>query len=207
MDGVFMKKLLTIVIFGGLVLSVLQGTFLLRDKSFLASELIRLHVVANSDSAEDQELKHKVKDAVVDYLSPYMTKLSDPQTALKFLEEKTCDIRNICKKVLQACGVSDDVSVSVGKELFDTRHYETFSLPSGIYQTLRIQIGEGEGKNWWCVAFPTLCLPEVQSEFYHVAADAGFSEHLTDTIDHDGDYTIRFYLLDCLGELEKILFF
>ena len=87
------------------------------------------------------------------------------------------------------------------KEAFDVRHYDTFSLPAGVYDSLRIVIGDGAGHNWWCVAFPTLCLPATTEGLDAVAADAGLSESLTKTLSRDSDFEIRFLLLDKLGQL------
>ena len=94
--------------------------------------------------------------------------------------------------------------MTLQKEVFDTRVYDTFTLPAGVYEALRITIGSGEGKNWWCVVFPTLCVPATSEGFEDVAAGAGFPESLTKSL--EGEYEIRFYLLDLLGKLEGYLF-
>ena len=93
--------------------------------------------------------------------------------------------------------------VSFLKEEFPSRDYDTFSLPSGIYQSLRVTIGEGEGRNWWCVVFPTLCMGASVWDVEEGAAGGGFSQELTDTITGQKEYKIRFYLLDVLGRLEN----
>ena len=96
--------------------------------------------------------------------------------------------------------------VTLCKEAFDTRYYDTFTLPAGIYEALRITIGEGEGHNWWCVAFPSLCLSATSEEFADKAAGAGFPDSLTGALDGEEKYEVRFFLLDALGELEKFLY-
>ena len=83
---------------------------------------------------------------------------------------------------------------------------DTFTLPAGIYEALRITIGEGEGHNWWCVAFPSLCLSATSEEFADKAAGAGFPDSLTGALDGEEKYEVRFFLLDALGELEKFLY-
>ena len=85
-------------------------------------------------------------------------------------------------------------------------YYDPFPLPAGIYEALRITIGEGEGHNWWCVAFPSLCLSATSEEFADKAAGAGFPDSLTGALDGEEKYEVRFFLLDALGELEKFLY-
>ena len=89
---------------------------------------------------------------------------------------------------------------TLDKEVFDTRYYDTFTLPAGVYEALRITIGEGEGKNWWCVGFPTLCLPATSEGFEDVAAGAGFPDTLTAALEGERGYRVRFILLDLLGK-------
>ena len=86
------------------------------------------------------------------------------------------------------------------------RQYDTFALPSGVYESLRISIGEAQGKNWWCVVFPSLCMPAVGENFSDAAAGAGFDDGLTNTLQQKKGYEIRFFLLDWLGWLENLLF-
>ena len=93
--------------------------------------------------------------------------------------------------------------VTFCKENFGTRLYDTFRLPAGIYEALRITIGEGEGQNWWCVAFPTLCVPATSEGFEGVAAGAGFPDRLNEALKDQESYSIRFFLLDCMGRVEN----
>lgn len=179
---------------------------LLADKETLSNDLIRLHIVANSDSAEDQSNKLAVRDAVVAYLQEKMTDVADVQEAKVYIQNELEMIENIANDTLQICGSGDIVSVCLKKEAFNIREYDTFSLPSGIYESLCIEIGSGEGKNWWCVVFPSLCLPATTEEFTDTAVSAGVEQGLTKTLSGEEGYEIRFYLLDCLGRLENLLF-
>jgi stage II sporulation protein R len=90
-------------------------------------------------------------------------------------------------------------------EEFSKRVYDTFSLPAGLYESLRIIIGEGEGKNWWCVVFPELCLPATSEGFEETASCAGFPDALTAALEGEEGYEIRFFLLDVLGRLENLI--
>lgn len=187
-----------------LMTAAFQAGKLWEEKCFLRENIVRLHVVADSDSAEDQALKLQVKDAIVSYLTPYMEQFDTREEALGFLGENLEQIRLVGKEVLEQAGIDDAVTVRIGEESFDTRHYDTFSLPSGIYQSVRVVIGSGEGKNWWCVAFPSLCLPASSDAFEEMAVSAGLNEELTQTLKNDGEYELRFYFLDKLGCLENL---
>lgn len=201
-----MFKIVRITVLLTLMTAAFQAGKLWEEKCFLRENIIRLHVIADSDSSEDQALKLQVKDAIVSYLTPYMEQFDTREEALTFLGENLEQIRLIGMDVLEQAGVDDSVMVSVGEETFDTRHYDTFSLPSGIYQSLRVEIGSGEGKNWWCVAFPTLCVPASGESFEEVAVSAGLSEELSQTLKNNGEYELRFYFLDKIGALENLFF-
>jgi stage II sporulation protein R len=115
-------------------------------------------------------------------------------------------LEDVANSTLTQLGSGDKASVFLTKEAFGIRQYDTFSLPSGVYDSLRIEIGQAKGRNWWCVVFPALCLPTTTDGFEDVAASAGFNESLTDTLTTEDGYEIRFYLLDCIGRLENIIF-
>ena len=132
---------------------------LIADREKLNEELIRLHVVANSDSAEDQAIKLQVRDAVIASLSDAMEDVADIDQARAYIEANLPKIQQTANDALKALGCDETALVTLQEEVFDTRYYDTFTLPSGVYEALRITIGEGEGKNWWCVVFPTLCIP------------------------------------------------
>lgn len=178
---------------------------LIRDRHMLRQELVRLHVVAASDSAEDQEVKLQVKDAVVNSLKADLEKLHSAEEASAYLQENLPKIEALSNRILREAGCIDVAKVSLKLEEFPTRDYDTFSLPAGIYQALRITIGEGEGHNWWCVAFPGLCLPATTSGFEDAASCAGLSNGLTATLEEKPGYEIRFWLLDALGRVENFL--
>ena len=187
-----------------LVCLVWCGT-LIADRQRLREELIRLHVVANSDSEEDQSLKLRVRDAVVESLQQGMADMTDTEQAKAYLQENLPKIENLANQVLAQAGCSDTAQVSLMLEEFNTRIYDTFTLPAGIYESLRIIIGEGEGRNWWCVVFPSLCIPATSEGFEDTAAGAGFPESLTGALEGEAGYEVRFFLLDALGSLENLL--
>ena len=181
------------------------SVMLLKDKQTLRKELIRLHVVGASDSQEDQALKLQVKDAVVESLQADMARLTDMEAAKIYLQQQLPKIESLASRVLQESGCSDAATVSLQKEEFETRYYDTFTLPAGIYESLRITIGPGDGRNWWCVVFPTLCVGATVGEFEESAQCAGFSEALTGALTGEEPYEVRFFALDALGKLENFL--
>ena len=201
-----MKKILKRIVLCACISGCIWCWSLISDRERLNEELIRLHVVAASDSEEDQAVKLQVRDAVIDSLSGAMSDLKDVDQAKAYLQENLPKIQQTANDCLHALGCKDSAIVTLEKELFDTRYYETFSLPAGIYEALRITIGEGAGKNWWCVVFPTLCVPATSDGFEDVSAGAGFPDTLTAALEGEQGYEIRFYLLDVLGRLEGCLF-
>ena len=179
---------------------------LLHNKEQLRRNLIRFHVVANSDSEWDQSVKLQVRDAVIGSLQKELNALGDMEAAKAYLTENLPKIQKIANETLKALGVEQEAVVSLCREAFGKREYETFSLPAGVYESLRIVIGEGQGHNWWCVVFPSLCLPATTEGFEEVAAGAGFSEDLQNTLAKEEGYEVRFFFLDALGSLENIFF-
>ena len=184
----------------------LQFWGLIQDREALREGLIRLHVVANSDSREDQQVKLQVRDAVLESIREALTDATEPEAARAYLRENLPKIQQAANNVLQALGREPDARVSLKEEVFDRRDYETFSLPAGIYESLRVEIGQAEGKNWWCVAFPSLCVPATTESFAEAAQAAGMDPVLTGTLEGRGEYELRFFLLDWLGKLEGRLF-
>lgn len=127
----------------------------------LASQVIRLHVLANSDSEEDQALKLEVRDQVLETTSALLAGETEPQAAAVLLNQHLDDIAQTAAQEISAQGHDDRVEVRLEQTWFPTRQYQGISLPAGNYLALRVLIGAAEGQNWWCVVFPNLCLPAV----------------------------------------------
>ena len=169
----------------------------------LAQKLIRLHVVANSDTAEDQRVKLLVRDAVLRATADVLEEETDPEEAL---QNGLPAIEQAANETLSRLGSGDTAKVSLRRELFPTRDYETFRLPAGVYRTLRVTIGAGEGHNWWCVVFPALCLPANAEDFEAVCEAAGFTEgEISVLTEETGEIEVEFKTLELLGKLKKIL--
>lgn len=127
----------------------------------LASQVIRLHVLANSDSEEDQALKLEVRDRVLETTSALLAGETEPQAAAVLLDQHLDDIAQTAAQEISSQGHDDRVEVRLEQTWFPTRQYQGISLPAGNYLALRVLIGAAEGHNWWCVVFPNLCLPAV----------------------------------------------
>ena len=144
------------------------------------NKLIRFHVIANSDSDEDQNLKLKVRDAVLDYLQPKLelsSSIEESETIIKIEYKK---LENISKNIVLENGYKYDISVGIDYSTFPTKQYSNVVLPAGEYKALRIIIGEGKGKNWWCVMFPPLCFVDEQSSIIDTDTDKKLREVLTE---------------------------
>ena len=176
------------------------------DRITLNTSLIRFHVVANSDSREDQMIKHAVRDTVLNSIESDLEQIADMREAKSYLQQNLPKIQILVDQTLEELAYHGGSHVSLCKEAFDVRYYDTFTLPAGVYESLRIVIGEGLGQNWWCVTFPSLCIPATTSGFEDMAVGAGFRKQLVETISGNEDYSLQFYLLNQLGKLENILF-
>lgn len=172
------------------------------DSGDLRENLLRLHVVGASNSAEDQAVKLQVRDAVLGSLEEGLRDMTDPQEAWDYVSRMLPQVEAAANRALAAAGFSETVQVSLTEEAFPTREYDTFSLPAGVYKALRVVIGEGEGKNWWCVVFPQLCGAE--GEFVETASTAGLDPELARSL--EGEYELRFWVLEKLGELKNRIF-
>lgn len=131
--------------------------------SDLSNNVFRLHILANSDSEEDQNLKLLVRDNILSYMKEISSNVSSKEEVIKLMDEHLDEFYDIARTTIIDEGYDYDVNLEIGKFDFPTKVYGDISLPSGMYDALRIKIGEAEGHNWWCVMFPTLCFVDVSS--------------------------------------------
>ena len=144
------------------------------------NKLIRFHVIANSDSDEDQNLKLKVRDAVIDYLQPKLELSSSIEESETIIKSEYKKLEDISKNIVLENGYKYDISVGIDYSTFPTKQYSNVVLPAGEYKALRIIIGEGKGKNWWCVMFHPLCFVDEQSSIIDTDTDKKLREVLTE---------------------------
>ena len=127
----------------------------------MSSKIIRFHVLANSDSEDDQALKLKVRDKVLEYIAPKLKESKSKDQSRNILISEEENVRNICLKVIRDNGYDYDVDIQLNKQNFPVKTYGNIVLPQGEYEAYRILIGNGEGQNWWCVMFPPLCFVDI----------------------------------------------
>ena len=141
-----------------LICTLVLATFPLAGEEHIYEDVIRLHILANSDDQKDQEDKLAVRDEILRIYGSSLTKCKDREEAETTLAPILSEIEECAQEVLSQRGVETDVKVTLTEEWYPTREYETFSLPSGTYLSLRVLIGEAKGQNWWCVMYPPMCL-------------------------------------------------
>ncbi|MBS5823598.1 MAG: stage II sporulation protein R [Clostridium argentinense] len=165
-----MKKIFPILLVLSLSITIFSGYKLnainqkeISDVSIeeISSKLIRFHVIANSDNENDQALKLKIRDKVLEYVSPKLNDSNSIEESRKILAMEDENILNIAREVINENGYSYDVESTLSKEYFPVKTYGNITLPQGKYEAYRIIIGSGEGQNWWCVMFPPLCFVDV----------------------------------------------
>ena len=190
----------------GVLVTLCTGAWLDREQAQLAGQVIRLHVIANSDSREDQELKLKVRDRILEYAQAIYPENATLEEAKAALEECSPELSQIGQQAVEEAGYDYPVTAQITECWFPTKEYENFALPAGDYTALRIVIGEGEGQNWWCVAFPPLCLGAA-SQSVEEAAQAGyFDADQTALITGESEgYVLKFKGMELLGELKQFL--
>jgi stage II sporulation protein R len=129
----------------------------------LEDNIFRLHVIANSDSEEDQNLKYIVRDNLIEYMNEIAKDAQTKEEAINIAQEHTDDFYNIARQTILDNGYDYDVTVEIGNFSFPTKKYGDISIPAGYYDALRVKIGEAQGQNWWCVMFPPLCFVNISS--------------------------------------------
>lgn len=195
-----MKKLI-IPLICAIILGAI-GFFPKSEDYDIYDKIIRLHVLANSNSDEDQALKLKVRDGMLETVAALLEACETKEEAEELLKDNTDMLRENAEQTLKENGSSYSVSVCVGQEKYPEREYEGLRLPSGEYCSLRVMIGEAEGKNWWCVLFPPLCVGAasgIKEELVSVGFTPDQIRVLTDT--ESPKYRIRFKILDIIGSI------
>lgn len=162
--------------------------------------VLRLHVIAESDSAEDQDLKLKVRDAVLRYVSDEIKDCASFQDTYNTVSEIKQDIQKVAEQCVEDNGFDCGVSVALDREEYPYREYDNVSLPRGEYNSLRVILGEGEGKNWWCVLFPSMCIGFAGDDDEYAAVGFTPREYRVIT-GNSKTCKIRFKILEVLSEV------
>ena len=195
-QGMFRLKIwevvLLVVVIGVLITSVAaQNT-----QAALSEKVVRLHVLANSDTEEDQNLKLMVRDAILEHTEQLLKNTESRKEAEALLRGQLLELEQVASETIRIAGFEYPVSVELTETAFPTKEYDGFSLPAGEYLSLRVLIGNALGQNWWCVVFPPLCTA-VAAEVPNIAREAGFSEEEVALItDETPEYILKFKLLE-----------
>lgn len=171
----------------------------------IANSVFRLHVLANSDSKEDQALKYKVRDSLLNYMNKICENCNSKEDAIILVEKNKETFKEIALDTIKSEGYTYDVNINIGNFEFPTKNYGDISLPAGFYDALRVEIGEAKGQNWWCVMFPPLCFVDISSGIVPDESKELMEDNLTEeefalvSKDSSNDIKFKFKLLEFLG--------
>jgi len=173
------QKKIYVSISAVLLIILISFSYCLSIQNSLAKKVLRLHILANSNSAFDQELKLKVRDEVVNYLTPLLRTSSDLSETKDIISKNISSINNIAQEVVSKCS-NYKTSISLATSKFPTKQYGNISFPAGDYEALKITIGEGAGNNWWCVMFPPLCFTNSSAGVFDESSEEKLQASLSD---------------------------
>ncbi len=212
----FFKKYLSFIFALVLIFEIAVTTLPVNGEEELYNKILRLHVLANSDSDTDQSLKLKVRDTLLAELERIYAEsgVTDIDSAEKAVKESTDRLVKAAEKVISEQGFDYPVTIELCREAYPTKEYESITLPAGTYRSVKVKIGAAEGKNWWCVLFPELCMSSaarkesvtdsfVYEENGEKFVAAGFTPSELRIITDSGDAKIKvkFRVLEIIGEL------
>ena len=201
-----MQNRLLTALFCLCVVLLLLGSLPIHGEAEIYDTVVRLHVLANSDSEEDQALKLRVRDAVLEITEPLLSDCKTQTEARERLETHMDEIQKAAERIVAEAGRSDPVTVFLDMEEYPARDYDSFCFPAGEYLSLRVCIGDAEGQNWWCCLFPPLCrsastatAEEAEEAFVEVGLTPDQYKVITET--ERPVYKVRFKLLEVLKGL------
>ena len=202
------KKVLCRVLMASLLVAAYFGKNCYIHRSYqedIAKRVLRFHVLANSDSEEDQALKLKVRDAVGSYMAPKMKEASDVEDCERIVEENMQKITAAAEEVIREEGYDYTVTAQLGDAKFPVKTYGAYTFPAGTYEALNLVIGAGEGHNWWCVMYPNMCFSGSVYEVVEEDAKESLEEVLSPEeykeVLSSGNYKVQFKYLSFLNDL------
>lgn len=165
----------------------------------ISDQVFRLHILANSDSTEDQQLKLKVRDEILKKGETVFASSNSLEETIELCKDNIALFQQTAEQCLKDNGSDYDVKVYVDKEYFNTREYDEITLPSGIYNALKIEIGQGKGHNWWCVMFPAICLSSVTDD----ELNKYLSEDEQKLVNSESKYEVRFKIVEIYEKVKS----
>lgn len=193
-------KIWEISLLVALCITFCTGLFAKAEQSKLSGELIRLHVIANSDSGSDQAVKLRVRDSILEVLTPMLDDADNVEEAESIIKSALPQLCRVAETNLQRNGKYYSAKAEICRETYPTRSYDGFALPAGDYISLKIILGAGSGHNWWCVVFPPLCMASVEDK----DTFSGLSEESEKLITVDGsEYRVKFRIVELYEEIKQ----
>lgn len=157
------KKFILLIFLLSTFITVSAISYVSAVSQNISNSVFRLHVIANSDSDEDQNLKYIVRDNLINYMNKLTENITSKDEAIKLAKEHETDFYRIAKQTIEDNGYDYDVKIEIGNSYFPTKYYGDISLPAGYYDALKVEIGNSAGQNWWCVMFPPLCFVDMST--------------------------------------------
>lgn len=204
-----MKKLLNFCLLMFLLflyIFILAQTYVSAVSTNISEAVFRLHVIANSNTEKDQSLKLQVRDSLLEYMNNLCSNCSTKKEAITIVQEHKSDFKKIAEQTIKENGYNYSVKINVNNFYFPTKDYGDISLPAGLYDALRVEIGKAKGENWWCVMFPSLCFVDISSGIVDNSAKDNLEANLEEesyTIISDKENTnikIKFKLIEFFAE-------
>lgn len=186
-----------------IILALILTVFPINGEEEIYDSTIRLHVVANSDSQADQELKLEIRDDILDEMTGYLDDCNTKYEAELILKNASKQIEETAEETVKENGFDYDVSVRISDEYYPTREYEGVTLPAGTYCSVRVNVGEAEGRNWWCVLFPPLCVNAAEPQKKLMAAGFTPSQIRILTETDNPKYVLKFKILEVIEAIKE----
>ncbi len=202
-----MKKILklhiTKIVLLTFIFSVLfSSVYLSAQCAEISNEVLRLHILANSNSQEDQTLKINLRDYLLEETSDLFLESHSKEESINVVDKNLSKIENLAQEYIYSQGYDYDVKVEIEKIYFNTRIYDGFAMPPGEYDALRILIGSGEGENWWCVMYPPVCLPAAEN---NEELEEVLDENQMEIVENEPEYEIKFKVFEIFDSVENFI--
>lgn len=196
------KPIIILIFLLSLYIFISAYTYVYAISNNLSNNVFRLHVIANSDTTEDQSLKYKVRDNLLEYMNNLCSNTSNKEEAIKIAKNHLSNFAKIAEDTIKEEGFSYEVNVEIGNFEFPTKTYGDIAFPAGYYDALRVKIGKATGQNWWCVMFPPLCFIDTTSGIIPTESRENLKENLSNeeyqiiSDTKSSSYTVKFKLIE-----------
>ena len=206
----FFKKIIILLVLLFSYTSICAYSYVNAISNSLSTNIFRLHIIANSDSSEDQDLKYAVRDEIIKYMNSITQNCTSKEEVISLVYKNLSKFQEIAQKVVAENNFNYNVSVSVGNFSFPTKTYGDIALPAGYYDALHIEIGNAGGQNWWCVLFPPLCFVDVSSGIVPDKSKELFKNNFSDeefqiVSDNSPEITFKFKLIEFFANVANTL--